>query len=530
MKMHLIITALALPLAAIAQDSLSPDLNETPGSDRADEMGEAIRSFGEQFRQGESGEAGEEGIRISVRQAVRMTLEQNPRGFVAEDEAAAARARAGQARSQVYPQIKYQVNSSYSDRFDDSTAFSGGGLGSGLGGAGSSLGSGLSTMKGTVANRGLTALAGGRILSSLASQAAQRRAIDDLLPDDNIITQTFSVDQVLYAGGRIRAAIAVADHLANSEDWKRAATLDELEFLTKQSYYDCILAQALVRVAEESVKTFERNVRDTEQMFEVGKVSSFETLRSRTELGSRQSDLIAAQNALRLSLANLRRLVGVPQSTAIQLEAQMDWLPYVAPLADLVEEANAYRPEIRALTQGLAAARQDLRRVRGTYAPSIGARAEYQTTDGAPTVSDGWLLSIAAEWEIAAGGRRKHERAESNANISRIEHQLDDLQQLIELEVTQARIQIEDATAKTLSQQGNVELAKEGLRLSELRFQVGAGTQSETLDAELALTSAESSLVQALRDFAVANAALERATGDSWFRNREETALTITED
>jgi outer membrane protein TolC len=73
--------------------------------------------------------------------------------------------------------------------------------------------------------------------------------------------------------------------------------------------------------------------------------------------------------------------------------------------------------------------------------------------------------------------------------------------------------------AKVDSERGTVELATEGLRLAELRFQEGVGTQSEVLDAELALTNAETSLIQALREYAVANASLEKAAGLSWFRD-----------
>lgn len=121
---------------------------------------------------------------------------------------------------------------------------------------------------------------------------------------------------------------------------------------------------------------------------------------------------------------------------------------------------------------------------------------------------------------------------EARAQVTSLEHQLADLERLVELDVTQAHISIQDAMAKMESERGNVTLAQEGLRLAELRFQEGVGTQSEILDAELALTNAQSSLFQALREYAVANAALERATGNSWWRGKEEftQALPAPED
>ena len=103
-------------------------------------------------------------------------------------------------------------------------------------------------------------------------------------------------------------------------------------------------------------------------------------------------------------------------------------------------------------------------------------------------------------------------------HVAQREHELADLEDLVELDVTQAHIRLEDAMVTIRSERGTVDLAREGLRLAELRFKEGAGIQSEILDAELALTTAETSLVQAIRDYAVANALLERATGKNWSR------------
>src|SRR5690606_1841116 len=136
---------------------------------------------------------------------------------------------------------------------------------------------------------------------------------------------------------------------------------------------------------------------------------------------------------------------------------------YLAPLAELVASAQANRPEIHGMREAITAAKQDLRRVKASYKPSVAATAEYQTIDGAAASPDGWLFTLGAEWEIVAGGRRRAERIESNARIGSLEAQLADIQQLIELDVVQARIQIENAIATTQRERGNVELAREGL-------------------------------------------------------------------
>jgi outer membrane protein TolC len=67
---------------------------------------------------------------------------------------------------------------------------------------------------------------------------------------------------------------------------------------------------------------------------------------------------------------------------------------------------------------------------------------------------------------------------------------------------------------EVLDAQREVEkLADEALRLARARAEAGTGTQLDVLSAETALTEARTTHVQALRDYAVACARLERAVG-----------------
>jgi len=249
-------------------------------------------------------------------------------------------------------------------------------------------------------------------------------------------------------------------------------------------------------------------------------MSNFEVLRAQTELGTREAELVQARNAQRLAATTLRRLLKLPQDVPIEVNARMDWVPLLAPAAELLELAYARRPDIAALEVGILAAEEDLNRVKSAYFPDVGLTAEHLSTDGFNgTVDNGWVVTLGAQWELVTGGRRGGERNEAKAEIRRLEHQLDELRTVVEENVTQARIQLENAIAQTAAQRQNVTLAREGLRLAELRFQEGVSTQSEVLDADLALTNAESQLVQALRDFAVANAGLELSIGKSWLRD-----------
>ena len=155
--------------------------------------------------------------------------------------------------------------------------------------------------------------------------------------------------------------------------------------------------------------------------------------------------------------------------------------------------------------------------MRGQYFPQVAATGEWTHVDGGGSLMPaGWRVTLGAEWELFGGGRRKHEVIEAKARRRGLEHQLEDVRRLTELEVHSAGIQVEDAIAKIRREKGAVALGREGLRLAEVRFQEEVGTQAEILDAQLALTNAQTALATALRSYGVAQAALERAVGKSW--------------
>lgn len=512
------------PAAAPAEAQPAPEAYERGGLlEGSEEIISSLEQFVAAQEAQEETLAGQPMV-LTARKCVELAVTQNAQAFVAQDDLEAAQARIGQARSRMKPQVKGSMTFTHTEFNTRDMSSMMGGLGgtSSLGGSSSGLGSGGLLQQRPVLNFLKSQILGG--MSSGSSLTSMFEAEDD------IRTDKVELNQVFYAGGQIRAAINASKFLAESQEWQKEATLAQLEYQAKQAFYDAAASAALVLVAEASVTSFERNLADAQQMFDVGMVSSFEVLRAQTELGSRKADLVEARNVQQLAQANLRRTIAVPQDTPLALEAKLDWVPYTPDVDETVAFAYEHRPEILALRKGLDAAKADLDRVRGQYKPQVGGNIQWQNVDGGGfSQPDGWTFSVASQLDIYAGGRRKHETVESKAKIQSIEDQLKDLEGLVELDVTQAVIQIKDSLARIASENGTRKLAQEGLRLAELRFQEGVGTQSETLDAELALTNAERSLVQALRDLAVAYSSLERAIGESWVKEgEEETAVSGT--
>ena len=444
---------------------------------------------------------------LDIRQCVEMALSKNAQALMAQDDVDAAKERIGQAQAARLPKVSADVGFTYFEA--DSS--SGGGLASLLS---ASSGTAPLMVAGALLQPG--GVDYGDLFSGVGSilmAPAPMKTHKDARRDHIVASQ------VLYAGGQIKAGIKASEFLARSTEWQKQAKLNDLEFQTKQAYYDCLLARAMVRVAQESVQTFERHRADAQQMFDVGVVSNFEVLRAKTELGARQADLTAAKNAERLALVNLRRILTLPQDAPIKLAGKLELPAAPEPLDALLTQAQDTRPEIKALDSGISAGQQNVKRMKGQYLPQASGQVEYTHTEhGGLFSQDGWTFSLGGQWDLYVGGKRVHDVGEAQAKLRNLDHQKQDLLRLIEMDVRAAHIQMEDALARIEREKGTVELGLEGRRLAALRFQEGVGTQVDMLDAELSLTNAETTLVRAMRDCAVAQAAIEKAAGRGWVK------------
>ncbi|MCF6286345.1 MAG: TolC family protein [Candidatus Hydrogenedentes bacterium] len=408
-------------------------------------------------------------LALDLDRCVEIAVAQNAQILVAETEVALREAQAGQARARRKPKVNVQWSYRYIDKLNQ----------------------------------------------DIGPPAIQRvLGVQNYAPDKGTITTGLSVTQVLYTGGQIQAAVKASQYLATSEAWREEAIREEVAYQAKTAYHDALLAHALVNVATEALSVFERHQQDTETLKEEGMVTPFEVLRAKTEVGARQANLTSAEAAARLADLNIRRILALPGGQPITYDRHLPREAITDSVTDLKARAQKQRAELKALTDALAAGKQQARGVKGKYLPQAAASANWINVDkGGQVLPDGWQFNVGAQWDLYLGGQRKHELGEARARISGLRIQQADMERLIALDVEQAVIALHKATVTMGTEKEHVALAKESVRLAKLRYQEGIGTQTEIIDSALVHTQAKTSLVQAIRDYYVAYASLERALG-----------------
>ena len=328
----------------------------------------------------------------------------------------------------------------------------------------------------------------------------------------------------IYTSGRTdaleRAAAAEASAVTAEIDITRA----DLRFEIVRAYWAAVTAREAVRVLEESAARAEAQLSDARQRFKVGlippnEVSSLEAQRSRE-----QAQFFEAGNIRESALIELRRLIGVPHGTVIEL---VDPLEQASPgeqpsqaAEELIKRALESRPERQAMAfriGGLEARQQAA--LRGNK-PTINLNGGVDYANPNPRIfprkgawQESWDIGVNVNWNFFDFGRTKAQAAEASAAVLATRERLAEFDSVVAAEVQQRLLDIETSTAMVNAARDAVRSAAEARRVVADRFAAGVATSTDVLVAQVALLEAELARTRSLAGVRLAEARLERSLG-----------------
>jgi outer membrane protein TolC len=341
---------------------------------------------------------------------------------------------------------------------------------------------------------------------------------------ENLWNANIQLTQTIYQGGQLTSALRSAKLTKEQALLQYQTVIADNLLLVRIAYFDVLQAQEQVVVEEASVKLLTNELEDQKRRFEAGTVPQFNVLRADVELGNERPKLIRARNSLRVGKNNLATLLGynVPvdiwEDIPLQLTDKLDAEPYEIDLPVALGKALQDRTELASLRKSHDLRKEGVVNARAGYRPTVqifagyGAQNSEFFSNPAQSIS-GPLAGIQFSWNIFDGmlTQGKIKQARSLYEESHVD--VDNEIRNIELEVRTDYSNFIEARETLESQKKVQEEAEEALRLATARADAGTGTQLDVLSAQTSLTQARSTQVQALHDYDVARARLERAIG-----------------
>jgi outer membrane protein TolC len=334
--------------------------------------------------------------------------------------------------------------------------------------------------------------------------------------------------QVLYAGGGVTASVKGARLTREAAELELEGIINQQLLAVRSQFYTVLLGKEKITVQEENVRLLEKQLQDAQNRFNAGSTSNFDVLRAQVALANGQPPLIQARNDYRISIEQLRQVLGfVAAASGADVAKVPEFSGSLAvgeatkvELADALGAAHAKRPELQQLTRIEQAGEQNVKASRSGYQPEFDLVGGYLWLRSPFSAAwndrlQGWTAGVQAQWNIFDGRATAGRVVQARSQLEQARLSLAETTLAVDVQVRQAYSSLVEAWELVQASTKTVDQAQEALRLANVRYGAGTATQLDVLTSEVALTQARLNELQADYGYNVAVATLRQAMGQA---------------
>jgi outer membrane protein len=326
--------------------------------------------------------------------------------------------------------------------------------------------------------------------------------------------------QPLFAGGGILAnyqASIIGEDIARIEE---TAKYQDVVQEVKIVYFNILRAQRIQETAQQSVEMLTAHRDVAQNYFNVGMIPKNDLLHAEVELASGKQALVRSRNAVELAKSHFNTVLKRKIFTPVEVVDILSYHPLSQSFEDCLNVAQQARPELKISSLKAAQAGKLVRVAQSEYFPTLNVVGNYTKFGDEPSVSgsdfqdaETWRVMAVASWNFWEWGKTKFRVDASKARENQALESAKELNDQIILEIKNAYLMLQETESQIIVWQKVIEQAEENFRISEERYKERVATSTEVLDAQTLLTKAKSEYANALGDYNVNSARLQRAMG-----------------
>jgi outer membrane protein len=313
------------------------------------------------------------------------------------------------------------------------------------------------------------------------------------------------INQVLFAGGRLDGAVVESEMTAGLASERERLFLSRLDAQVSYNFLSLGRLLELQAISLRALELAKKHGEDIHNLFAAGAVVDNEVLKADLRISEAESALISAGLQVRLQAERLRSITGwnFEMPTRISIPALGN--PELPSIEKSTDKAGTGRVELAVFDRQLQINRQELTLIQNEKMPvvSVFGRASYGKP-GLDFIKNEWSDSFVAGLQVSFSAYDNHRRSSreltKSATIVRIEAERKAALENIRLEVTKAVMSIEDMQRRLEVAKRAEGQAQENFRITSDRFSAGSLTNTDYLDAEIALDKSSTSTVLAEAD------------------------------
>jgi outer membrane protein len=327
-----------------------------------------------------------------------------------------------------------------------------------------------------------------------------------------------TVSQLITDFGRTHNLVLSAESTAKAQLESERATELDITLTVDQAFYQALTAQAVLKVAQETLNERQATSDQVGALTKAKIRSDLDKSFADVQVSQSQLLLLDAQNGERAAMANLNDVLGSEQDQQYSLVDETNGNPPPAPIDPeaLVDAAFGARPDLAAMNDNFAAARQFSTAERDLWLPTLSAMA---AVGGTPIRAD----QIQSSWYGAAGANLSipvfngflfnAEARDAKLRAEAAQENVRNLRDTIARDVRTAVLNAQTADQRIAVTKQLLDQANLALDLASARYKIGLSGIVEISQAQLNQTQAEIDNTNARYSYQTALAVVRYETG-----------------
>jgi outer membrane protein TolC len=331
------------------------------------------------------------------------------------------------------------------------------------------------------------------------------------------ITGAVTITQPIFSGGKLINEYKYAKLGVDYSSIQYDVNRQDLILNVNRAYFQLMLSQKLLEVANESIKALEGLRDQTKKFYQVGLVPKVDLLSTEGQLAQAMIQRTQSLADIAQNQAFLNYLLRNPQETPLKIVEDPSFQQNTYTLPEAYSIAAANRLEVRqahiSVDQALAlvkSAKADLLPNADVTATAMRYNDDWNVID--PEGYNDWLLQGLASWTFDMF-RKRSAVQEKRSTRSRAEVNRKLLVENIMNEVKQVHADLKRSESNIKDTMDAVRFRRESFRISRLEYEQQVATYVEVLDAQRQLSLAQADYHLSTAAYKINQATLERKMG-----------------
>ena len=323
------------------------------------------------------------------------------------------------------------------------------------------------------------------------------------------------IEQILYAGGGVRASFRRAELQSDVATENQRMTQLDVQNAAERAYYSLSAMQLYRAATREYVAIIRSLYGVVEERFSEGYVAKGDLLQVETRLSEAEFALLEMENDYEVALHRFNALRGDMGGGDVVLSNSI--LDSVAmPTRVTVEQMLQQRPDMRVAMLSTLAAEYGVKATRAQYNPRLtagvsGSWQTYSPNASAKTYVDGALV-VGLSVPMFHWGERRSAVAVARFDVRRAENGVEQLRRDAAEQEADGWSAMTSSYSQIQSSLHNLAIAAENLSISTYSYQEGQATVLDVLQAQISWLQLYTNAITARFNYAVAVSDYHRIT------------------